>query len=452
MWPFWVLAAFLILTFLTGGGSRDDIQSLVILRPVAVLVCGLALFGLRRDHVRAYRFLFAMAAGLFALVILHLILLPPTIWRALPGRGIIAEIDNAAKLGSVWRPISMVPAATGNAFYSLFVPLAVLLLGVQLTREQRFQLLPVILGIGLVSGFLGLLQSIGAPDGPLYFYRVTSAGSADGLFANRNHQAIFLASLFPMLATYAATGKRSGKQDNRKIWLAIAAGAVLIPLILVTGSRAGLVAGILGIGLSALLYRRPKEAGLLDRSSAKVSRKTFVVAFAVLGLAGLTVFMARAEAVRRLFAADQTEDLRFRLWQPVAEMAWKYFPVGSGIGSFVEVYQIDEPYSLLNPTYLNHAHNDFLEVCLTAGLPGMLLIAISVGAFFCRTYSQIRSPAGERREVIFGRVGAAIIGMLALASLGDYPLRTPSLMCLFVIASMWLAGDGATRSKNAGGR
>jgi hypothetical protein len=38
-WQFWALTAFLFLTFLTGGGSRDDIQSLVILRPAAVIFC-----------------------------------------------------------------------------------------------------------------------------------------------------------------------------------------------------------------------------------------------------------------------------------------------------------------------------------------------------------------------------------------------------------------------------
>jgi O-antigen ligase len=385
-WQFWALTAFLFLTFLTGGGSRDDIQSLVILRPAAVLVCGLALFGLQWDHVRANRFLFAMTAAIFGLVMLHLVPLPSEIWGALPGRGIVSEIDKAAQLGTVWRPVSLVPIATWNALYSLFVPLAVLLLGVQLTREQRFQLLPLILGIGLVSGFLGLLQSIGAPGGPLYLYRVTSAGSAVGLFANRNHQADFLAALFPMLAIYAAGSTQSGETANRKMWLAISVGVVLIPLILVTGSRAGLFIGLIGLGSSVILFRRPKSITAHPPKAGKISLKVLVFGIVVVGLGALTALMSRAEAVRRLVAQDQIEDLRFRLWQPIVDMAWKYFPVGSGIGSFVEVYQVDEPYQLLSPTYLNHAHNDWIEIYLTAGLPGMLLVAIAAVAFCRRAY------------------------------------------------------------------
>ncbi len=408
------------------------------------------MIGLRWTHVRAYRFLFLMTAAIFVLMIMHLLPLPPQIWGALPGRAIVAEVDKAAQLGAVWRPISLVPTATWNAFYSLFVPLAVLLLGVQLTREQRFHLLPLVLGIGLVSGFLGLLQSIGAPGGPLYLYRVTSAGSAVGLFANRNHQAVFLASLFPMLAIFATVDVPSEQERNRKLGLVIAAGAVLIPLILVTGSRAGLIIGLLGLGLAVLLYGRSEGVAVDRRKLANIGPRRIIVAFAVLGLGALTVAMARAEAVRRLFAPDQTEDLRFRLWQPVAEMAWKYFPAGSGIGSFVEVYQVDEPYQLLNPTYLNHAHNDVLEVYLTAGLPGMLLVAFAALAFCRLAYVRVRSSIGAGRGVIFGRLGATIVALLVLASLGDYPLRTPSLMCLFVIATLWLVGDEKMRSKNAG--
>jgi hypothetical protein len=40
----------------------------------------------------------------------------------------------------------MVPSATWNAFFSSFVPLPVLLLGVQLSRGELFKLLPWVLG------------------------------------------------------------------------------------------------------------------------------------------------------------------------------------------------------------------------------------------------------------------------------------------------------------------
>jgi O-antigen ligase len=448
--PYWALVIFLVLTFLTGGAARGDVQSLIILRPAAVIFCGIALWSLTWDHVKAYKLLFGMAAAIFALVGAHLVPLPPAIWGALPGRAIITEIDKVAELGAVWRPIAMVPSAAWNAFYSLFVPLAVLLLGVQLNREERFKLLPWLLGLGLLSGFVGLLQAIGDPQGPLYLYNVTNNGSAVGLFANRNHQAILLAALFPILAIYACAGVRSEEQAKVRGYIALAAGVVLVPLLLVTGSRAGLIVGVIGLASSAVLYRKPAVLVPEKRKGNKLDLRWLLGGFAVLCLGALTVIMSRAEALQRISAPDQTEELRFKAWGPIAEMAWKYFPFGSGAGSFVEVFQIDEPYELLKPSYMNHAHNDWLEVYLTLGLPGLILVAIIIYATVKAAWPVFRAKAGEGRDIPYARAGAVMMAIIALGSIGDYPLRTPTLACVFVIGALWLRSERPTSAKMTG--
>jgi hypothetical protein len=447
--PFWALVAFLILAFFTGGASRGDAQSLIILRPAAVIVCGIGLWSLSWEHVKAYRFLFGMAAAIFALVLSHLIPLPPSVWGALPGRGIITEIDKVAELGAVWRPISMVPSATWNALYSLFVPLAVLILGAQLSREDRFKLLPWVLGLGLFSGLWGISQVIGDPQGPLYLYRVTNNGAAVGLFANRNHQAILLASLFPMLAVYASTSVRSEEQAGVRLWLAIGAGFVLVPLLLVTGSRAGLILGVVGLLSTLLVYKRPSDLTPKKRKGGKLDLRYAAAGFGVLCLGALTIIMSRAEAFQRLFATDEA-DPRFQLWPYLPPIAWKYFPLGSGIGSFVEVYQIDEPYELLSPEYFNHAHNDWLEVYMTVGLPGLILLGITIYAVFQTSWILFRTPIEAGRDVRFARLGAIVILILALGSIGDYPLRTPTLAAVFAVAVLWLAGPRSETPKNTG--
>lgn len=450
--PYWALITFLILTFFTGGAARVDVQSLIILRPAAVIFCGIGIWSLKGEHVKAYHFLFGMTASIFAMVLGQLIPLPPSIWGALPGREIVTEIDKMAALGDVWRPIAMVPPAAWNAFYSLFVPLAVLLLGVQLSREERFKLLPWMLGLGLFSGLWGILQTIGDPQGPLYLYNVTNNGSAVGLFSNRNHQAILLATLLPMLAVYATTSVRSEEQLGLRLWLAIGAGLVLVPLLLVTGSRAGLILGVFGLVSISLVYRKPTSLTSKKRKTQKFDLRYALAGFGVLCLGALTIVMSRAEAFQRLFAVGQGEDERFKVWGPIAQMAWKYFPFGSGIGSFVEVYQIDEPYELLSPEYYNHAHNDWLELYMTAGLPGLILIAFALLAWMRLGVKSLRVPLGEGRATAFARLGALTILILALASIGDYPLRSPSLACVFVIAALWLVGDSSHLPKSVGSR
>jgi len=448
---FWVLSAFLTLTFLVGGGARSDVQSLALLRPAAVLACGVGLWTLRAHMIAHYRVLFWLAAGILAMPLLHLVPLPPSLWQALPGHGIVTDIDRLAGVGQVWRPLSIAPVETGNAFFSLFVPLAVLLLGVQLSREERYRILPLLVGLGLLSGLIGLFQVVGDPQGMLYFYRITNNGSAVGLFSNRNHAAIYLACLLPMLAIYASSGLQSVEQARFRGWAAVISGAVLIPLLLVTGSRAGLVVGVLGLAAAAVLYRKPVVEQPARRRTVRINPAYLLISFGGVALALMTALFSRAEAFKRLLAPDQLDDLRFRMWGPIAGMGWKYFPFGSGMGSFVEAFQIDEPADLLSGSYANHAHNDWLELYLTGGVLALLLIVVTVFAWARRSWAVWTADKPQRREIAFARLGSILLFLLALASVGDYPLRVPSLMCFAVISAIWLhipppdqAGSGRT--------
>ena len=135
--PYRILVVFLVVVFLTGGGARGDIQSLLILRPLAIIVAGIGMLGLRWGHVRTHSFVFAGLAACYAFILLHALPLPPALWQALPGRELVVDIDRTVGLGRIWRPLSLAPAATWNAFFALFVPLAVAILAAQLSREQR---------------------------------------------------------------------------------------------------------------------------------------------------------------------------------------------------------------------------------------------------------------------------------------------------------------------------
>jgi O-antigen ligase len=448
--PFWVMMLFLLLLALTGGGARSDIQSLVILRPLSAMVLGYALWGITWDHVRPFRFLVFFTIAVVVFVALHLIPLPPSIWMSLPGRELTAEIDRAAGLGEVWRPISMTPSQTWNALYSLIIPCAVLALMLRLTRDQKFTLIPAIILIGLFSGFMGLLQVIGARDGPLYFYNITNYGAAVGLFANRNHQAVMLACLFPVLAVYASTGSQTIEQFRFRSALAGGAALFLVPLLLVTGSRGGLIVGLVGLLASALLYRQPKFTRAPKRKIRRFNLGYLAAGALVFGVAGLTFLMSRAAAFDRLFTDDGTEDLRFAVWPLILEMSGKYFPIGSGMGTFVEVYQIDEPLRLLDQEYLNHAHNDWLEIVLTGGAVAALLAGLATLVWILSAYRLMALSDSHRRDVVLGKLGASIIFMLAIASVGDYPLRVPSLSAIFVIAAVWMTGGLLSSQTNSG--
>ena len=447
---FWVLGAFLVLLFATGGASRIDVQSLVILRPVSVIVCALALMTLRRQHLAQRKWLLGSFAAVFALALLHVIPLPPHLWQSLAGRQDLVEVEKLIGITDVWRPLTLAPMNGRHALLSLFVPLAVLLLGIQLNRDDLFRLLPLLIALAGISGLLGLLQAIGDPQSALYFYRITNNGSAVGLFANRNHAATLLACLFPMLAVFASTAKGTTDEVRLRQLVAAAIAIVLVPLILVTGSRSGLVSAVIGMLGAGLLYRRPTDVRTVRKGSPdRIKAVPILGGLAVISLGFLTFFFSRAEAIERLFAEASGEDSRTDFWLVSLDLFWKYFPWGSGSGSFVEAFQIVEPAYLLDGTYLNRAHNDWVEISVTFGLAGVIGLTLASAAFFWRSYTLWRNTDKTRRYVAFGRLASVCIAIIAVASISDYPLRTPIMMGVFAIFALWLTESGRERSTSS---
>lgn len=445
---FWVALAFLLLVAFTGGSSRVDVQSLVILKPAAVLACALALITLRPSHLASRKWLLIGFGAIFALSLLHLIPLPPGLWRNLPGRQELAAVDDLAGLGSVWRPLTVTPMSGWHALTSLFVPLAMLLLAVQLNRDDLYRFLPIVILLGALSGLVGLLQVVGNGSDSLYLYRETNAGSATGLFANRNHAALLLAILFPMLAVWTMADEDRMRRRMRQ-WAAIATGVVLFPLILATGSRSGLILSLVGLAAVFALF----PFGTRESSVARPRLRSIAIASAaaagILLLGLLTFYFSKAEAILRLLNTSNKSELRLDIWSVSFDMLWKYFPFGSGLGSFVEAYQVIEPIYQLNPYYRNHAHNDFLEIGITLGVPGLVLILIAALFFFRRSIELWIRPQKKGRAVSIARMASIAIFMIVMGSLVDYPLRTPMMMCIFTLLMLWLIEPDRERSRES---
>ena len=445
---FGVLSTFCIIVFLIGGSPRGDVQSLAVLRPLAVFACGIGFWTLRFANIPKARFLLIMAVGICANVVFQLVPLPQSLLPATPASDLIAEVNSAAKIVNTGMSITVTPESTLNSLFSLSVPLAVLLLGIQLTRHELYLLLPLVLTLGLLSGFLGMVQVIGDPFGLFYFYQITNNGTAVGLFANRNHHAVLLACLFPMLAVYASVGLRSPEHSKRKSGLAVAAGAMLVPLLLVVGSRSGLIIGVIGL-LSVPFIYRPRVFSEKTRRNVLLFNPVYaVVGFGTLIFGSVTVLMARTQAFQRLSSSNQVEDLRFQMWGPIAKQAWDHFPLGSGVGSFASVYQYGEKDTLLMAYYVNQAHNDWLDLFLTSGVLGTLFCLVAIIAFAWRNAKVWSWVKSGMKELAFYRLGAVIVAVLLLASVGDYPLRTPVIQTILVIALLWfLENDAKTEEK-----
>lgn len=431
---FVVFCLFVGCVFAMGGGSRADISSLVLLRPIAFLVASYALLVARAGELRAAAWPLGLLGCLAAIIGVQLIPLPPETWSALPGRQLYVQIARDAGLPLVWRPLTLSPSRSLNALFSLSVPLAtVLITTVQSAASCRRLLLVLAIACG-VSALVATAQIASSGNAALYLYRVTNPGFPVGLFANRNHQAVLMVILLVLIAyqiRLLGPRTRSGPLVRGG---ALVVGLVIMTLVLVAGSRAGLLLTGLALPTVAWLLTRPDGE---DRKSGS-ARRTLLWAGGAVGvvlcLSAIYLGLTRAVSLERLFTADPLSDYRVARLPLVVDMLRDHWQLGAGFGAFEGLFLRYETVDLLTPFIFNQAHSDWLQFPLEGGLAAAVLLLFVLA----RVVLAAPRIIGDAHR---GKVGARVvallvIAMIALASVVDYPLRTPIFMLVATVSFM----------------
>jgi len=122
----------------------------------------------------------------------------------------------------------------------------------------------------------------------------------------------------------------------------------------------------------------------------------------------------------------------------------EFMPVGSGLGTFAKVYPRSEDANAVDQFYVNHAHNDYLELALEMGAPGILLILLFLAWWAAIVIRMLRSSASDQ----YATAGAIASAAILFHSAVDYPLRTAAIsavmaMCLVMIVQSRRSASGA---------
>jgi O-antigen ligase len=333
-----------------------------------------------------------------------------------------------------WRPIAMVPSLAWNALQSLIIPVTIVTLFSALHSDERARTYPLLLVVILASAFVGLAQFSGVQvNNPL----IDQVGSVSGMLANRNHFALMLACGCALMPAWAF---KSPRLLGWRVALSATFLLFLMLLILATGSRTGMVMGVVAILIGWATVRGDirRNTRSLPRWFVPVAIGALVVVIA--GLVAISIGADRAVSVNRLMELSPEEDLRRKALPTILSMIRIYFPVGSGLGGFDPIFRIHEPFDFLNSTYFNRAHDDFLEIAMEAGLPGILLV---IGGLIWWAIASVRVWRAEPNgRIMRARLGSTIILLTAIASVVDYPARTPMMMAVLTLAACWLSDKG----------
>ena len=418
-------AVLLVLALLIGGQANGNALREMLVQMVAVFVAGSAYLASRTAQDPAITASKWVITAMVALVVLHLVPLPYSLWASLNPVDTAKEVLAGLGLANGWRPFALDPAEAFDNLLLLLPPVAIFYAVLQLSPYFRTRLALIACIMAAISAAVGLLQ-YGSGTQSLAFYDKTHLGFGTGFFSNRNHQAD-LAIIGWLLAAVLVsspvlpTARKSGAVQGGVVLLAT---ALFVLAILATGSRGGfLLAGF--AGLAVLVIRFTGSAGKLFAA---------LIGAGVLAAAGLAVAASSGStllgATVERFGND--EEARLVIWPRVLELLGDVMPLGTGIGSFTEVYRFTEPLGMVGRKYVNSAHNEFLEIALEAGIPGLAILFAGIAVIFWAGWRALKGglgAAGDGRR-LKAAAGVAIIILIAHSSF-DYPLRTTGLAVLF---------------------
>ena len=410
----------LVACWLGGGVTQDDTSIDEWLQLLALPVLAIAAMTLMVDWPKARTVQCGIVVALMVALVPALQLLPlPIGWWSVPAARQAMATDLAqagvTALATHW---SLSPAATEASLWSMLPALAGFFAALALPARQRRVLVLAIVLLVVFNVIFAFFQVSLPRDSNLRLYPDFDP-SFGGLLVNTNHQAtacIIGMVLAVGLAVESRLRAMRGEVRAHAWWgYACLAGCLLLVTPLST-ARAGMAIALPALAAVLLL------SGGLPLASIGRSKRTTALALGVVILAIVGV-----RAAMGWLAVDLAEEQRHIMAKAALEIGSEQAPLGSGIGSFVQVFEQAAPSSLWLAQYVNHAHNEYAQWWLTAGWLGMLVLAC-VLALLAVVGMGIARLRGRGSSAILAAASFVAVAVVLAHSWADYPLRTTTLM------------------------
>jgi O-antigen ligase len=371
------------------------------------------------------------------LILLQFLPLPRIIWEWPVGRADLAA--EGALIGIGHSPLlwGLLPYEAVKSAVWLLPAMALTLAMLRRPDWQPQHLAWVVMAAMVMSVVLGAIQLGQGSGSPTYFYTITNNGSTVGFFANSNHLATLLLASLPFIAALISYQRKAGLEEFNFPFSAIGIGLAALALtgIAVNGSLTGFALAGPVLAASTMI--------LIPRSSL---RKTSLVLLLFVFLGGVSWMLLTKEGAQ-LIEFEHTQapsSSRQQIWAKTSQAIVDHFPLGSGLGTFTEIYPRYEDTAMVDNEYINHAHNDYLELLLEFSLVGVVLF-VAFLVWWARNFvriwmSQTANP--------FALAGAIASGTILVHSIVDYPLRTAAVSSVFAVCLCLMALRPLRRSRS----
>jgi tetratricopeptide (TPR) repeat protein len=298
------------------------------------------------------------------------------------------------------------------------------------------QVLRVVMLLAALEALYGIVQAL-VPWVGVLGSDASAFDNARGTFINRNHFAGFLEMVFPLCLGYTCTFIRWGRQPEKvklkqmfssdypapPLALGVVLAILLVALIF-SRSKAGIVAAGIGFFVFALLVRL---------GHGRFSTGLGIGMAASFGLTLIYSFRIGLDSVFQRFLRIGAATDRFQVWQDAWPMAVDH-PLGIGLANFKQVFPV---YRIQTPgdAIFEYAHNDYLQLLVEAGWPGVVLVVSAFIIFVTIAVLKVARMRPFRDPLRFFAAAGAVSGLISIGfhSLFDFNLQIPSNCIYFVL-------------------
>jgi O-antigen ligase len=302
-------------------------------------------------------------------------------------------------------------------------------------RGSRRRLMSWLLILGGFEALYGLVQYLSGWQQIFAYVKKYNLEEATGTYINRNHYAGFLEMIIPFsialvlyehsklsrLGLLTARWKgllARGNLSRMGLWLF--AVIVMAAALLSSRSRMGIIAAVSSIAVMSVF------SGFQRRSAAWLAALIMICVTVLVLWIGAGSALARFGSISNEYVSSN--DSRLSLWRDTARLVGAHPLIGSGLGTFPVAFTAVQ--STFLGKFVNHAHNDYLELASDLGIPAALLFFGSVVLLLGRMARKtLSSEAGFDRAVALGCLGS--IAAILLHSLTDFNLYIPANAMLF---------------------
>ena len=241
-------------------------------------------------------------------------------------------------------------------------------------------------------------------------------------FFNKNSLAALLNLLLLPIFAFAL------KADKKHTLYASLAAVFLFSLLLTLINSRGALLGF-GVGLAILLLMLLRQ---LDKNRLLITGLILVLAFVTAELlfdyAPHTTGTGMVERFLTLQDTQSAGHSRFVIWQPAWELFLQHRWFGIGLGTYF--LTIPPALHIDDVSAGFYVHNDYLQLALETGLPGLLLLIVLLLATFYRLLASlaISRPADPRRLELVALFAALLT--LAMHSFFTYNLYVMPVMLI----------------------